>query len=160
MYRFTTVLLAAFMLTLAACNPEPEQPEVAEDAIEDREGPVEEELQQELGLYDTWDSDADGYLTEDEFYTSYDQTGYYDTYDTDADTYLSEEEYTTGYVGAGFDTADNFSTYDTDGDGRISREEFRTGLFNLMDADGDGRVSREEFQRYEPMMGGTTAPGM
>ena len=158
--RFSFALLLAGMLTLAACNAEPEQPEAVEDAIEDQEGPIEEELQQELGLYDTWDSDADTYLSEDEFATNYDQNGYYGTYDTDADTYLSEDEYNTGYVGAGFDTAENFGTYDTDSDGRISQDEFRTGLFNLMDADGDGRVSREEFQQYESMMSGTTTPDM
>lgn len=156
MYRFSIALLAVFMLAFSACTDDPD----TVDDFDDDDLAVDEtdpyDTGAETGFFDTWDTDTDTYLSEDEFRTNYDQSGYYGSYDTDADTYLSEDEYNTGYVGAGFDSAANFSTYDTDGDGRISRDEFRTGLFNLMDADGDGRVSREEFRQYESMMGGTT----
>lgn len=144
-------LLFAGAFFLAACNAEPEQPETMEDAVEDTEGPIEEEMQQELGLYDTFDADSDTYLTEDEFVTGYSTTGLYDTYDADGDTYLTEEEYGT-YADAGFDSVDNYGTYDTDGDARLSMDEFHTGLFSRMDDDGDGQISRAEFETYEPMM--------
>lgn len=156
MYRFSLALLAVFMLAFSACTDDPDTvDELDDDDLMVEETPTDPYATgTDTGLYDTWDTNQDTYLDEDEYRTNYGQSGLYDTYDTDQDTYLSEDEYRTGYVGAGFDTEENFSEYDTDGDGRISREEFEAGLFSRMDADGDGRISREEFQRYESMLGG------
>lgn len=99
MRAFTLALALALPFGLAACNAEPEQPEYIEDAQEEAVGPIEEEVQQELGV----DTNA----------------GTFETYDTDADTRLSQTEYDAG-VGDG-----NFSTYDTDADGYLTIEEYR-----------------------------------
>jgi hypothetical protein len=96
MRALTLTLAIALPFGLAACNAEPEQPEVIEDIQEDAEGPIEEEVQQELGI----------------------QTDAYGGYDTDGDMLLSESEYDAG-IGDGA-----FATYDTDGDGFLSEEEY------------------------------------
>ena len=93
--------MRAFILTfaltlpigLAACSAEPEQTEYEEDLEEARVGPIEEELDQELTGYSTYDADGDGLFSEDEYNTGIGD-GAFGTYDTDADGYLSEEEYT------------------------------------------------------------------
>ena len=100
MRALTLTLAVALPFGLAACNAEPEQPDVIEEAQEDAVGPVEEEVQQELGI----DTNA----------------GAFGTYDTDADAMISRTEYDTG-IG---DT--NFDIIDTDSDGFITEEEYMT----------------------------------
>ena len=98
MRALTLTLAIALPFGLAACNAEPEQPEAIEDAQEEAVGPIEEEVQQELGV----DTNA----------------GTFGTYDTDADAMISRTEYDAG-IG---DT--NFDIIDTDSDGFITEEEY------------------------------------
>ncbi len=95
--RFLTLPLAfAVSIGLAACNAEPEQTELGEDIQEEVEGPIEEEVQQELGvetdLYGGYDADGDGFLSETE-YTEAGLVGDFGEYDADGDGMYNEEEY-------------------------------------------------------------------
>ena len=92
MRAFTLSLALSLPFALAACNAEPEESEAAEDYEEAVEGPIEEEFDQELTGYSTYDADGDGLFSEDEYNTGIGD-GAFGTYDTDADGYLSEEEY-------------------------------------------------------------------
>ena len=98
MRTFILSLALALPFALVGCNAEPEQTELGEEMQEEAEGPIEEEVQQELGVetdaygYDAYDTDADGRLSEDE-YTTGGLEGDFGTYDADADGYLNDEEW-------------------------------------------------------------------
>ena len=98
MRAFIFSLALSLPFGLAACNAEPEQTELGEDIQEEREGSIEEEVQQEFGV------ETDAPL--------------YGGYDTDNDMMLSETEYDAG-IGDGA-----FATYDADGDGFLNDEEY------------------------------------
>lgn len=100
MRAFTLTLALAVPFGLAACNAEPEQTELGEDIQEEVEGPIEEEVQQELGVetdaaygYEAYDTDADGMLSEVE-YTTAGLDGEFGTYDADGDGFLNDAEWT------------------------------------------------------------------
>lgn len=138
-------MLFAGALFLAACNAEPEQPEPIEDAMEDMEGPIEEEVQQEFGLYDTWDTDADDRLTYTEFQEGYRSESRWNEWDTDASGDLSEDEFNTAYSNYSWYTPGLYSEWDTDGDGMLTEDEWGTGLFDTWDADDDAYLTQEEY---------------
>jgi len=141
----TLCILLTGGLFLAACNAEPEQPEPVEDAIEDMEGPIEEEVQQELGLYDTWDTDDDALLTYTEFETGYTSDTWWDEWDADDDTYLSEEEFDAAYSDYSWYTPTLYSEWDTDADGLLTEDEWGTGLFDTWDVDDDTYLTADEY---------------
>ena len=87
-------LALALPFGLAACNAEPEPAEVTEDYQEDVQGPVQEEVDQELTptRYGGYDTDSDGLLSNDEYDAGVGD-GAFTTYDTDADGYLNDDEY-------------------------------------------------------------------
>jgi hypothetical protein len=150
MYRYSINLLTVFMLfagglLLSACNAEPEQSEMMEDAIEDAEGPIEEEMQQEFGLYDTWDADRDARLTSTEFRDGYGTGTYWSDWDTDGDTYLSEDEYNTAYSNYSWYTPTLYGDWDVNDDNLLDENEWNDGLFNTWDADDDTYLTREEY---------------
>ncbi len=151
MYRLSINLLTVFMLfaggiLLSACNAEPEQPEAVEDAMEDMEGPIEEEIQQEFGLYDTWDLDRDARLTSTEFRDGYATGTWWDDWDLDDDTYLSEDEFNSAYSNYSWYTPTLYGEWDTDGDGLLTEDEWNTGLFNTWDTDRDTYLTVEEYE--------------
>jgi hypothetical protein len=144
-FSFSFLLLFGGAFFLAACNAEPEQTELTEDAMEDMEGPIEEEVQQELGLYDTWDADRDDRLTYTEFEGGYDSDSWWDDWDADDDTYLSEDEFNTAYGDYTWYTPTLYSDWDTDADGLLTEDEWGTGLFDTWDADDDTYLTRDEY---------------
>lgn len=150
MYRLTRfysafILLFTGAFFLAACNAEPEQPEVVEDTMEDMEGPIEEEVQQELGLYDTWDTDRDARLTRDEFGTGVGTGTWWNTWDTDADTYLTEDEFNTAYANETWYSPTLYGEWDVDDDNLLSRDEWETGLFDTWDVNRDTYLTADEY---------------
>lgn len=144
-FSFSFLLIFAGAFFLAACNAEPEQPEPVEDAMEDMEGPIEEEVQQELGLYDTWDANGDAQLTYTEFEEGYGSDSWWDDWDTDDDTYLSEDEFNTAYSNYSWYTPTLYSDWDTNNDDLLDENEWGTGLFNTWDADDDTYLTRDEY---------------
>ena len=92
MRAFTLALALSAPIALGACNAEPEQSEAVEDYEEDVQGPIQEEYDQELTGYSTYDLDNDGLFSEDEYNTGIGDNEF-GTYDTNADGYLDENEY-------------------------------------------------------------------
>ncbi len=64
----------------------------------------------------TFDTDADGSLSSEEWRTGFGESTWFTTYDADADTSLTEDEWNTGI----------FNDWDTDADGMISEDEYNT----------------------------------
>ncbi|MCB8835833.1 hypothetical protein [Aurantimonas sp. VKM B-3413] len=62
----------------------------------------------------SWDADANGSVSQDEFNAGFDQNGAYKAWDKDGDGALSQEEFDTGVFGA----------YDRDNSGTIEEPEF------------------------------------
>ena len=92
MRAFTLALALSFPFALGACNAEPEQSEAVEDYEEATEGPIEEELDQELTGYSTYDTDNDGLFSEDEYNVGIGDDRFGE-FDADGDGFLNEEEY-------------------------------------------------------------------
>lgn len=121
--------------------------------------------------YDQWDTDGDGAINDQEFYsTTYNrldqnqdgtlteeewQEGYdniygdyaadmsYDQLDADRDGSINEDEFYTG-----FRDTDYYDSYDADGDGNIDSDELSEGVFTHLDNNADGRLDREEYDTY------------
>ena len=92
MRTFTLALALTLPLALAACNAEPEESEAVEDYQEDVQGPIQEEVGQELTGYDSYDLDNDGLLSNDEYDAGIGDDDF-GTYDTNADGFLDDDEY-------------------------------------------------------------------
>ncbi|MEE2859658.1 MAG: PRC-barrel domain-containing protein [Pseudomonadota bacterium] len=96
------------------------------------------------GVYDAWDADNDGMLTQIEYDTGWntwfsdvDPIGYGDL-DMDADANLMENEFATGLGGTNL-----YDTWATGGD--LGEEQFVTGLYDVYDADDDMAVTQAEY---------------
>jgi len=79
-----------------------------------------EEPGSDLSLYDTWDSDRNGMLDENEF-------------DLGASEWPGDSD------------LGDFAAWDTDRSGSLSEEEFYGGAYNVWDVDNDGMLSEAEF---------------
>ena len=121
---------------------------------------------------DFWDTDGDGFLSKEEFYS----TTLKNT-DIDMDEHVSEDEWSDGYTSmysnwaedsfSMFDESQNaflnvdewnqifsesqwFETYDADNDTNVTEEEWDTGVFGDWDTDDDGQIDEDEFYKYWP----------
>lgn len=97
------------------------------------------------GVFNRWDSDEDGYISEEEYVAGSTPWGddyiqNFETWDTDEDGTLNAEEF-----GAGMDDTGLYDTWDVDGEGYLTEEEFGDGLFNTLDADEDGYLADDEI---------------
>lgn len=94
----------------------------------------------------TWDVDGDGSLSRDEFYN----TTFANT-DVDNDDLIDEDEWNTGYTSMyGVYTDDDFATYDADADGFIDNDEWNavyveSGWYETYDADSDSMLTEDEW---------------
>ena len=120
--------------------------------------------------YDSWDTDRDGRLSEQEIASGMATVGYYDlwdrdddgsldipelsralvdAWDADADELLGDDELTTGWSSwLRHDWERDFDSYDTTGDGFLDDQELRDLLAELYrgwDRDGDDLLSRAEL---------------
>jgi hypothetical protein len=121
------------------------------------------------GLFGTFDADASGDITEEEF-----STGFYNTIDADSNGIVTAEEYAPyeSQFGLGYDeldadangelteeeftASDNtglYNEFDADTSGNVTEEEFGTGFYGVADADGDGVITTEEYAPYESGFG-------
>lgn len=97
------------------------------------------------GVFNRWDTDEDGYISEDEYVAGStawedDYTESFKTWDADEDGMLHAEEF-----GAGMDNTGLYDTWDVGGEGYLTAEEFSDGLFNMLEAGEDGYLTDGEF---------------
>lgn len=127
MLRSTHFIAAGLALALAACAPGM------------RGDPA-------LGLAydDSWDRDADGFVSEVELAIAFDRTDAFNAWDRDDDRGLDETEL---YAGMGDTELDwgSWEAWDTDRDQRIWVDEFVGGFFRMWDVNSDGRLDPEEL---------------
>ena len=101
------------------------------------------------GLFETYDTDGDGSLTQEEIDTA--RAAQLARFDTDKDGSLSLVEYEALWLDAMRERmVDRFQSHDDDGDGLITAEEFQEGLdaiVSRMDRNGDGALSRDDMHR-------------
>lgn len=96
----------------------------------------------------TWDADADGSLSSEEFYA----TTFANT-DADDDDLIDEGEWDMGYAAMyGNYLDDDFATYDTDADGYVNLAEWNTVYadsewYEIYDADDDDLVTEDEWNQ-------------
>jgi Ca2+-binding EF-hand superfamily protein len=108
-------------------------------------------------LFDQFDGDKDGRVTQDEIQTQRNER--LTRFDANADGILSLEEYQALWADAmRREMVRAFQRHDTDGDARVTPEEFSArfqGMVERLDGDGDGAVTRDELrQRMERHHGG------
>ncbi|WP_223428134.1 EF-hand domain-containing protein [Tateyamaria pelophila] len=103
-----------------------------------------------VSLYADQDRDTDALISEDEFglgntrYLGADVD--LGTYDTNADGYLDQNEF--GGV-FDTEYSEYYDALDTDTDGFLSEAEYTTGIYDSADLDGDGALSTEEQNWFE-----------
>lgn len=97
--------------------------------------------------WDTWDADASGAISQEEFRSKAEETGLFGIWDENDDDQISSEEYGNGL----------FSVLDDDDDGALTVSEWDEGIDRIFgeqaanletsawDDDGDGTITREEF---------------
>lgn len=96
------------------------------------------------GFFNQWDTDNDGYITEDEYVAGSvawgeEYTDDFDAWDVDEDGQLDDAEF-----GTGMDDTGLYDTWDVGGEGYLTEEEFGEGLFDTLDADDDGYLTEDE----------------
>lgn len=91
--------------------------------------------------FNTYDTDGDGFVTDDEFGVGFANTPYYGTYDLDNDGLLDANEFGVGTADFGYD----YNAFDLDGDGYVNDDEFYGGVYNTFDVDNDGLLDANEF---------------
>lgn len=119
-----------------------------------------------LADWEGWNADNDGFVTQNEFGTGFNEGGLFNTWDANRDAQLDENEWGTGLFG-GFDrdddqmwSEDEFGAYgertfggygqwDEDRSGMLSQDEFNTGFVRGYDRDMDEQWNQEEYGAYE-----------
>ena len=146
MQRFTLALLPLLLFTLVACADEnAEYGETTEDALEEAVGPIDEELMQETGYWDTWNTNDDAYLDANEFGAGFGAGTWWNDWDANDDTYLDADEFNTGFANETWYNDGLFAEWDADADTRLSQDEWETGLFDLWDVDDDTYLYENEY---------------
>lgn len=116
-------------------------------------------------LMETYDTNADGTLTQDELTAA--RAAQLQEFDTDGDGTLSIEEYEALWLDTMRERmVDRFQSHDDDGDGMVTVEEFGEEFENFVerrDRNGDGALSEDDFGRAQKRMmkrdgNGTEAP--
>lgn len=109
--------------------------------------------------FNSWDTDGDGYISNDEFNNSWGNQDYYASWDTDHNGVISNEEWQTGTITYYGKTKDwkhnknnNFKAWDTDKNGTLDENEFRQGSYNTWDYNHDGRISDQEYSDFGATM--------
>lgn len=97
--------------------------------------------------FDTWDSDVNGFIEDDEFYDST-----FGVMDDNNNFGIDENEWNNGVndMFADYADTDDFGTFDTDNDGIVDNDEWNVGFgdsnwFNDYDKDKSGSVDNEEL---------------
>lgn len=98
----------------------------------------------------TYDADAGGTVSEDEFGAGMASGGMFQRLDADGDGMVSQNE----YLAARPEDQQLFEEMDSAGTGMLSEEDYGAGIFRQYDADASGDLDETEFGQYETDMGG------
>lgn len=106
----------------------------------------------DYSAYETWDTDRDEFLSEDEFTTTYTDVDYYGTWDANNDGFIDETEWGTGvgnyYPAYNYETNGNFDTWDLNDDNVLDQDEFISKNYTLWDTNKDGRIEMAEYEEW------------
>jgi Ca2+-binding EF-hand superfamily protein len=112
----------------------------------DRAHGAERRAERIAAMFDRFDADKDGVITEAEIEAA--RATRLAAADTNGDGALSAEEFTARAVARAAERAGRmFARFDADGDGRLSDAEMqprRGGMMAWLDADKDGTITRDE----------------
>lgn len=143
----------ALGVAFAACEQEPGETDIGDEAAAETEQAMEEtgeaigQAGEEVEMaFADWDADASGVIDEEEFDAWWEDVNPFDDWDVDADGTVTEEELSARYSA-------HFSEWDADGDRNLTEEEVRVGLFDLWDTDNDGDLAEEEWHPAEIRIG-------
>jgi hypothetical protein len=89
------------------------------------------------GLCDTWDTNNDAFIDENEFGVGFDDAGVFDTWDADDSGFIENDEF-------GID--DDFGVWDTDDSFGLDTNEFGVGSFGFFDEDDNGMIGFNECE--------------
>lgn len=102
--------------------------------------------------YTAYDMNNDDRLDRNEFTTAYNDLGYYNTWDTDRDGRLMESEWNEGlnayYKDYNMGTFGTFNDWDMDRDGFVSNNEFVERNYGMWDMNRDGYIEVAEFNEW------------
>lgn len=98
----------------------------------------------------TYDADASGTVSEEEFGAGMASGGTFQSLDVDSDGMVSQDE----YLAARPDDQQIFEEMDAAGAGMLSEEDYGAATFRQFDADESGDLDETEFGQYETDMGG------
>lgn len=102
-------------------------------------------VNQDLGVFDTWDVDADGLVDQNEYRSTFHNAGWFEAWDDDDDDLLSDDEFDVGVSGWGMADQDHFDAWDVNDDEVLDENEFSVGVFDAWDEDGDSRLTSDEY---------------
>lgn len=104
----------------------------------------------DYGVWDSWDTVDPLGIDYNEYESGLDEVGVFDEWDADNDGFLAEKEFNDG-VGDNDDVWDSrfggnaFFDWDADDDNRLSKDEFYENSYAVYDADDDNVIEEPEF---------------
>lgn len=102
--------------------------------------------------YTAYDMNKDDRLDRNEFTTAYNDLGYFNTWDTDRDGRLMESEWNEGlnsyYPDYDMGAYGGYTDWDLDNDGFISDNEFVERNYGMWDMNRDGYIEVSEYNDW------------
>lgn len=106
----------------------------------------------DYATYETWDTDRNEIITEDEFRTTYRDARYFKVWDVDGDGTIDVTEWETGvntyYPVYDYNVHGNYNEWDMNQDEVLDEDEYVGATYRLWDTDGDGQIEAVEYQEW------------
>lgn len=98
--------------------------------------------------YGDVDINGDFVVDDNEYAAVWDEIGFYDRWDIDHDGYIDDKEWDDVPARYRGEETAGWQNWDRDADQRLSEEEFRGGVYGAFDADRDSRLNEDEFNAW------------
>ena len=112
--------------------------------------PLEDKARYYTAAYETWDVDADGYVSYQEFQQKFVDSKLFAKWDENDSSLLEQGEFQQALqeIGmTGSPTPLDFEQADENQSGRLDIDEFTKTVYNTWDMDGDGGVTVAEYEK-------------